>query len=177
MSSARRLAESAIRYGREVGHATTIANTQHYGSLIEACRDDPAAPDRAAESLLTTAREHDMAFLAGTGLAHLSWARGRLRDPEVGARNFQEALAAFLEPGNRYAAPWFQGLLADLQGRAGQPASALSSVEAGLALAEESWERCANASLLRRKGDILLTSAPPDASPAEGAYRAAIVIA
>ncbi len=174
---ARRFTEQAVREGEESRHATTIANTYHYSAILEAARDDPAATFRAADALSAIAKEHDMAFFAATGEAHSGWAHGRLIDPEVGARQLRQAQERFMEQGNKYAAPWFYALAADLEAISGGAERALESIDLGLALAEETGERWTDPLLYRRKGELLLECDPTNPAPAEESFRTAIAIA
>ena len=174
---ARRLSEEALREGEESHQATTIANACYYSALLEAVRDDPAATLRAAERLLAIATEHDMAFFVAMGQMHSRWARGRLGDSAAGASELGPALAGFVEQGNKYAAPWFHALAADLEATSGNAERALESVALGLALAEETGERWTDPLLYRRMGELLLKRDPTNPAPAEEALKTAVDIA
>ena len=111
---ARRLSEVAIRDGHVSGHVATVVHTYLVRAILEAFRNDPAASLLAAESLLEFAREHDIALYAAWGENWSIWARGRLQDPQTGARELRHALAAYMEPGNKIFAPHYYGLIAEL---------------------------------------------------------------
>ena len=101
----------------------------------------------------------------------------RLVDPDAGARGLQRALATLLEQGNKYAAPWFYALLADLNAMRNRFDAALLSVDAKLTLACETEERWAEPLLFRRKGEILLDRDPSDPAAAEEAFQTAVAVA
>ena len=118
-----------------------------------------------------------MAAYAAAGELFLLWARGRLLDPEAGASQLRQALAAFMEQGNKLFVPFIHGLIAELEAMTGRADIALTSVDAGLALAEETGERWTDPLLFRRKGEILFQRGPTTPAPAEEAFRTAIEIA
>jgi predicted ATPase len=174
---ARRLIDQAVREGAESGHVATIANTTVHKVLLESFRDDPAATLSAGQLVVEFARGHNMATYAAAGELFLLWARGRLLDPEAGASQLRQALAAFVEQGNKLFAPFIHGLIAELEAMTGRADIAVASVDAGLALAEETGERWTDPLLFRRKGEVLFQRDTSNAAPAEEAFRTAIDIA
>ncbi|HZZ21853.1 MAG TPA: AAA family ATPase [Roseiarcus sp.] len=174
---ARRLIDQAVREGGESGHVATIPNTTVHKVLLESFRDDPAATLSAGDLVVEFAREHNMAAYAAAGELFLLWARGRLLDPEAGASQLRQAFAAFVEQGNKLFAPSIHGLIAELEAMTGRADIALASVDAGLALAEETGEHWTDPLLFRRKGEILFQRDPTNPAPAAEAFRTAIEIA
>ena len=171
---ARRLIEVAIRDGHVSGHVATIVHTYLVRAILEAFRNDPAASLFAAELLLEFAREHDIALYAAWGENWSIWARGRLQDPQIGARELWHSLARYLQQGNAIFAPLYYGFVADLEAIAGRVDDALASVDAGLKLAKETGERWTDPLLLCSKGKILLQTDPANPTPGEQAFRSAI---
>jgi predicted ATPase len=111
------------------------------------------------------------------GEIHAGWARGRLNDPEAGAQESRQALADFFNQGNRFGAPGYHGFIAELEVATRGPDSALTLVERGLAIAEETGERFVDPYLHRLRGDILLKRDAAHPAPAEQAFQTAIAIA
>ena len=68
-------------------------------------------------------------------------------------------------------------LLAELEVDAGNAEGALTLIANGLAMAQDGGQHYADSSLHRLRGDIILKRDPANLSPAEEAYRTAIVIA
>ena len=174
---ARRFAELAVDIATKSGHAPTLAIALHYVAGLETRRDDPAAALTAAEKALALARAHGMQFVASVGEICTAWARGRLSDPTAGARDLRLALANYCDQGNRHGAPGHHARLAELEAAAGRLGEALTAVEQGLAIAEETGEHIADSHLHRVRGDILLKRDPPDTASAEDAFQTAIAIA
>jgi predicted ATPase len=100
-------------------------------------------------------------FFEATSQILSAWARGRLLDPAAGAKDLRDALALYVEQGNKLWTPWFHGLIADLEAMTGGSDAALDSVDAGIALAQETGERWADPALSRRKAEVLLKRDPP----------------
>ena len=172
---AHQLAGQAIQRAAELRHAPSSAHA--YMFAAEIARDDPAALLRAAETLLALAREHGMDTYIAMGEVLAASARGQLSDPEAGAQELRRALANYLNQGNRLAAPGYYGLLAELEAQAGSPDGALTMIDQGLAIAEETGGNLSLPRLHRLRGDILLRRDPADPAPAEDAYRTAIAVA
>ena len=72
--------------------------------------------------------------------------------------------------------PSFYGLLAELEVMQG-PDSALTLIDEGLTIAEETGEHFTDPYLHRLRGDILLKRDPTNPAPAEEAFQTAIAIA
>ena len=169
--------EQAVKEAHESNDVATVAMAYLFRTLFEVSRGDPAATRPAGAALLAFGREHGMAFHAASGEIYSSWARGRLLDPDAGVSELRRALAAYLAQDNRNFGPCFHGLIAELEALTGRADSALMSVEAGLALAEDTGERWTDPILFRRKGEILLQRDPANPAPAEHAFQTAIEIA
>jgi len=71
----------------------------------------------------------------------------------------------------------FHGLLAELEAATRGPDSALTLIDQGLTIAEETGGHFMDPYLHRLRGDILLKRDPADPAPAADAYRTAIAIA
>jgi len=174
---ARLLIQQALRRARELGHAATTALVLNWNAYLEIRRDDVGAARLAADASIKLADEHGMNLFAGNGQVCAYWARGRLVDPEEGASGLRQALQALLAEGNRADAPFFHGMLAELEAAARGPDSALTTIDQGLTIAEETGGRFMEPYLHRLRGDILLKRDPADSAPAEDAYRTAIAVA
>ena len=174
---ARLLIQEAIRRARELGHPATIAHVLLWNAYLEIRRDDVAAARLAADALIKLAEEHGINLYAGFGQVCAYWASGRLDDPEEGASGLRRALQGFMVQGNKNDAPLFHGMLAELEAATRGPDSALTLIDQGLTIVEETGGRLKEPYLHRLRGDILLKRDPVDPAPAEDAYRTAIAIA
>ena len=144
---------------------------------LECRRGDATATRLTADALLKLTKESGIRTFADLGQVFLNWALGRIVDPEAGASELSQILAAQLAQGNRAGAPWFCGLIAELESATLGPESALTRIDQGLAIAEQNEEPSRVPYLYRLRGDILLKINPPDVARAEEAYGIAIAIA
>jgi predicted ATPase len=167
--------EQAIRLGAELGHPTTLAHAHYYKAIVEARREDAAAALGAAEVVVDISRERGLEFYLAAGQALSGWARARLSQAK--SAEFDLALTNYMRLGNKFGAPGFKGLLAELEAQPQNMDDALARIGEGLAVAEETGERYTNSLLHRIRGDILLRRDPANPAPAEDAYRTAIAIA
>ena len=174
---ARLLIQEAIRRARELGHAATLVQVLLWNAILEIRRDDVAAARLAADALIKLAEEHGINLYTVIGQMCAYWASGRLVDPEAGASGLRQALQAYMAQGNKAEAPFFHGMLAELEAATRGPESALTLIDQGLTIAEETGGRSMEPYLHRLRGDILLKRDPADPAPAEDAYRTAIAIA
>jgi predicted ATPase len=122
------------------------------------------------------AEEYGLNLYATWGQMCAYWATGRLVDPEAGTSGLRQALQAYMAQG-KDDAPLFHGMLAELEAATRGPDSALTLIDQGLTIAEETGGRFMDPYLHRLRGDILLKRDPADPAPGEDAYRTAIAIA
>jgi hypothetical protein len=78
---------------------------------------------------------------------------------------------------NKCGAPFFHGLLAELEATTKGPDSALALIDHGLSIAEETEQHLSDPYLHGLRGEILLRRDPSNPGPAEEAFQAAIAIA
>ena len=164
---ARLLIEQAMRRARELGHPATIAHVLNWSAYLEIRRDDVAAARLAADASTKLAEEHGIDLYAIEGRLCAYWAGGRLVDPEVGASGLRQALQACMAKGNRNDAPFFHGMLAELEAATRGPDSALTLIDQGLTNRRRDGGRLMEPYLHRLRGDILLKRDPADPAPAE----------
>ena len=129
------------------------------------------------ESLRAFTHEHSLKTYADLGEVYANWARGKQYDPEAGALGLKEALASYLALGNKSGAPSFHGLLAELEAMRPDLDAALTTIDVGLAMAEETGEHCTDPYLHQLRGRFLLRRCPEAPVPAEEAFQTAIAIA
>jgi tetratricopeptide (TPR) repeat protein len=177
LEDARAVSDGANAWAGELAHDPGLANAWVWTAFLEILRGDAGAALQAADRSVEVSRRRDLPFYLLAGQILACYARGRLFDPEAGAKELREALTAWLDRGNKSYAPWFYGMLADLEAMTGRVDNALASTEAGLALAKETGDRGTGALLHRLRGDILLKRDPAKPALAEEAFKTAIVIA
>ena len=174
---ARRLTDESTRRANELGHVAAVASALFFKTAIESRRGDVLATRVSVESLLVLTEEHNLRTYTDLGRVYANWARGKLHDPEAGAVGLKEALTSYLALGNKSGGPSFHALLAELEAMRPDLDGALATIDAGLALAEETGEHYTDPYLHRLRGDVLLMRSPADAVPAEEALQTALALA
>jgi predicted ATPase len=105
-----------------------------------------------------------------------AWASGRLDGRVTGAMRLRQALAGYIDQGNKTFVPFYQVLLAEIEAQ-GDSEGALTWIDEALALARETGEHWSDAFLHRLRGEILLKRDPMSTAPAENAFLTAIAVA
>ena len=134
---ARELSDESNRRAAELGHAASIASALFFKTVLESRRGDITATRLTVEALLALTEELNLKTYTDLGRVYSNWVRGKQGDPDAGALGLKEALASYLAQGNKSGAPSFYGLLAELETMRLDQESALASVDAGLAIAED----------------------------------------
>jgi class 3 adenylate cyclase/predicted ATPase len=177
LGRARQLIDESTRRADEIGHVSSVASALCFRTIIECRRGDVPATQAAAESLLALTHEHSLKTYTDVGEVFTNWVRGKQGDPETGALRLKEALASYLALGNKSGAPSFHGLLAELEAMRSDLDGALTTIEAGLAMAEETAEHYTDPYLHRLRGEFLLKRRPAAPAAAEEAFQTAVAIA
>jgi predicted ATPase len=171
------LIEESGRRALESGHAPTLALIYHLRGMFDMHRGDAANALRVSEALLEITQEHPMALYRGQGLVHASWARARLSDSEVDVTELARAVAAYADQGANLYLPFYQGLLAELEGERQDANESLIRIDDALALTQQTGAHWIDAFLHCIRGGILLKRDSTNAAPAEQAFLTAIEIA
>jgi class 3 adenylate cyclase/predicted ATPase len=174
---ARQLTDRSTRLATELGHVAAIASALYFTTVLESRRGDIAAARLSAASLLALTEEHNMKTYVDIGRVYANWALGRQSDPEAGAFGLQQALDSYLALGNTSSAPSFYGLLAELEALAGSSDRALTQIDRGLELADETGEHFTDPYLHRLRGSVLLSRDPANPAGVEEAFQTAIAVA
>ncbi len=172
MAEASRRAARALELSEEPGRAYSAATARAQLAALHACRDEPEAALRWAQSTIDAARERGFAYRVAMGRVLRGWALAAAGDRE-GAREIACAIEASRATGARFEDPFYLGLLADAHLRG-------EAHEAGLAAAGEALEIAASerahyydAELHRLRGELLRAAG----RPWEEALREALAVA
>jgi class 3 adenylate cyclase/predicted ATPase len=174
---ARELIDRAVRRAEELGALPTIVMALNWRAVLESQRHDVLATRNAAEAVIAVAEKHGVRHFAEHNWIYAHWARGRLHDPQEGADGLRQVLATFTAHGNKNGAPFFLGLLAELEATTKGAESALPVIDHALNIAEETGEHLCDPYLHGLRGDVLLRLDSSNPGPAKEAFRTAISIA
>jgi class 3 adenylate cyclase/predicted ATPase len=169
--------DRAIRRANELDSVTVVSIALFRKTVLESLRNDVSATLVTAEASLALAEQHGIKTYRDYSQVYADWARARQFDSEVAASNCRQAVAALVAQGNLASAPYFHGLLAEIEAMTRTPEAALALIDQGLGISQETSEHFCDSYLYRLRGDILLKHDPSNPRPAEDAYRTAIAIA
>jgi class 3 adenylate cyclase/predicted ATPase len=160
-------ADAALARARELTHPASLAFALFFACGLARFADDRQAVQGRAEALHALASEQGFAYrvgcamvLEGSSLAD----RGRASE---GIARIRQGIAAYRATGAVHFDPYFLGLLAQAQRRAGRVPEAEGTVAEALAMVRRTEERYYEVELLRLRGELLLARSPPDPIAAE----------
>ena len=177
LGQTRELMDDALARAVESGDIPTLANIQYFKALFELNRGHTEAARHDADQILQLGRQHELPTYLAFGRILHGYARACLGDRDTGIVELREGLTAHTEQGNRAWVPYYQGLLAKLEGDGRDFEGALRRIEEALELAGVTSEHENDAPLHQIRGEVLLKRDPTNAAPAEEAFLTAIAIA
>jgi DNA-binding NtrC family response regulator/predicted ATPase len=167
-------------------HPFNLVVARLFGAMLHQLRREPETTRVWAEAAGEIASQHASSgsgprewtfpMWGAMGLALHGWALSMLGRPE-GVSQVRHGIAEWRATGAELVRPYFLGLLAEAQMRAGQTDEALTTVGEALETASRTEERWWEAELLRLQGELLATSSAPRKMEAEDSLRAALDLA
>jgi predicted ATPase len=170
----RELLEGAVARAIQLGDVPTLTATYAFEAMFEAFRGDAEAVGRVSENVMQLSEQHELPTFSALGGMSRGWARARLGNIEAGKAELRDGLAAYV--GHKAFAPFFQGLLAEIEAES-PGEDTLRRLDEALALAQETGEHGIDGFLHRIRGETLLKRDSANTAPAEEAFLTAIAIA
>jgi DNA-binding SARP family transcriptional activator/predicted ATPase len=169
--------EETLALAKELDHPFTSLFAMEFVARLHRWRGDVRAVQDLAEALHTLATEHGMELAEATVPMHRAWVLSQQGRHEEGIAQLTAALAAWQATGMANHLPEFLAVLADMQGKAGQPEKGLSTVDEALDIVNSTDERYYEAELYRLRGALRLTPSVGDEVGAEASFHQAIAVA
>jgi predicted ATPase len=174
---ARDLINESVARSVQIGDPPNQCTAYSFKSRFEMLRGDAEGAGCAAENLLEVSQEYETKLFLVSAEVYGSWARTRLHDRSASAKQFQQALVAYADQGNKIWLPLYQGRLAEIEADGEDIEEALARIDGALALVAETREHWSDSLLHRIRGEILLKRDPTDTATAEEAFLTAIAVA
>jgi DNA-binding SARP family transcriptional activator/predicted ATPase len=152
--SDRRRAESLVLAHR-VAHPFSLGYALGWDAILQSLRGDALAARTQADAAIALSREHGLDFWLAMATVVRGWALAEAGEIQVGINAMREGIAAFQATGSIFTQPYFLALLAGQYARVGHVAQGLSLLDEALATVQATGERCWEAELYWRKGDLL----------------------
>ena len=109
------LSTESVARSVQIGDPPNQCTAYSFKSRFEMLRGDAEGAGRAAENLLEVSQEYETKLFLVSAEVYGSWARTRLHDRSASAKQFQQALVAYADQGNKLWLPLYQGRLAEIE--------------------------------------------------------------
>jgi predicted ATPase len=159
---ARQAVESTTDPRRRHGHATALAKA----AVLEQCRGDAHAALARAEAALQAAAEDGYTYRLAMATILRGWAMAVTGRPDEGMAELESGIQLSATTGARMDDPYYFGLLAEARLRAGREETAGEALDAALDAAPDSRQFFYEAEIHRLRGEVMLTTEPPDSTTA-----------
>ncbi len=170
------LSEEGIARARAMEDPFTLAIALDYAAMRHQFDHNNLVARKLTEEAIELCTEHQFAYyLAWARIIH-GWTTICAGDNGVGLAEMRTGLDDFEATGAGLRLPYYLSLLADGQGRDGQPEKALATVDLALQRANTNGEKWHNADLFRLRAQILLQMNSGNTSDAETAFQGALNI-
>ncbi|MFA9420551.1 MAG: AAA family ATPase [Gammaproteobacteria bacterium] len=171
------LSEEGIARARAIEEPFTLAIALNYAAMLHQFDHNNVSAQKLTEEAIELCTEHQFAYyLAWAQIIH-GWTAICAGGNGVGLAEIRTGLDDFEKTGAGLRLPYYLSLLADGQGRDGQPEKALTTVDLALQRANANGEKWHNADLFRLRAQLLLQMNPGKTSDAETAFQEALNIA
>ena len=145
----------AIQLAHDLTHPLSIGAASLCAGFMHQLRREAAATLKHGEAILAVAHEHDLATMAGFGHIFTGWARAEQGDAVEGLAQIRQGFQLHTDK-QATSLPYYLSLMVNIYRRTGQVEEALTLVEEGLGLVEQTEERYYEAELHRLQGELLL---------------------
>jgi tetratricopeptide (TPR) repeat protein len=176
--------ERALKHAREAlslaqAGSTSLSMAQAMGMLavVHQARRDLQATQEWADKTIEYSIEYSNVFWEALAVMLQGWLRAQRGEAQVGVAQISRGLAAYEATGARLGRSSFLLLLAEAHQHGGESKLGMQVLEHALAHVEETGEQYHVAEIHRRKGELLLESAPDQPSAAEACFVQALDVA
>jgi predicted ATPase len=168
--------DEALRVAAKGGHVPTLAYAHVCAAVFAAIHRNPGPVAQHAETVLALARKHVLPQFVAIGTSLLGWAHWS-SGSRHGEGEMRDGLALMRAGGIRTFETFFGILLAELESSFGQTEASFATLNAQLALIEQTGQRSFEADAHRLRGELMFKLNPPDVVAAEQAFTKSIMIA
>ena len=168
-----KLSEEALRRGRQVKHAFSLAVAIGAAGTLRYFRREAVAAHELAQAQIAIAEENGFRQTLGQGRSLRGWAMTELGQTEKGIAELEPVAASAPDAFQMRASE----MLAEVYARVGRSDGALALLDEDLTRVGKSGARLYEAELYRLKGEATLMRAPSASAAAETCFRKAVEVA
>jgi predicted ATPase len=170
-----RKSAEALAAADQVKHPFSLAIALDYAAMLQVFRQDCGAALQRAEEAAAVCRKHGFTYYLSVAEILAGWAMAMGGDAEAGVARLRAGLESFKSLGAEVRLPFYLGLLAEANARAGHLGEALANIANGFAFQSKNGEVWAGADLHRVQGDLLLGTG--DETQAAVSYQRSVEVA
>jgi predicted ATPase len=172
-----RRSQEACTHAEELAHPFTLAHTFASLAMFHQFRRDREEACRHAEAATYICREQGIPYWLAVALILQSWARATRPQPAEQIPSMHEGMALYRATESALFLPYFQTLLAETYGAAGQSDAGLRFVDEAHTVMDNTQERFYKAEVHRVQGELVLAQAVDQHAEAETCFQHALAIA
>jgi TOMM system kinase/cyclase fusion protein len=170
--------QDALTMATKLAHPFSQVFALIYAAIFHQLRREPRRTEERAEATRCVSTEQGFPYWWAWGTIMWGWALAEQGRHTDGMAQLRQGLEAYRATGATLWRPYCLGLLAEAQGKSGQPDEGLRVLEDALALAgTDDEERWYEAELYRLKGELLRRQVLPDEDHADICFRHALDVA
>jgi predicted ATPase len=170
--------QDALTMATKLAHPFSQVFTLTYAAMFHQLRHEPRLTEERAEATMCVSTEQGFPYWLAWGKIMWGWTLAEQGRHTDGMAQLRQGLEAYRTTGAALWWPYCLGLLAEAQGKSGQPDEGLRVLEDAMSLAgTEDEERWYEAELYRLKGELLRRQVVPDEDHAETCFRQALDVA
>jgi class 3 adenylate cyclase/predicted ATPase len=169
-----RSVHEALTLAQEVTHPFSQAYALQAAALVHQFRGEVQAVQERAEALIALSTEQGFPFWLAIGTILRGWALTSQGEGAEGIAQIHQGLVALRAKDLKVQRPYHLSLLAEAYGEVRQPKEGPTVVSEALATVDDTGERCWEAELHRRKGELLLIEQGQKVGEAEECFRQAL---
>jgi class 3 adenylate cyclase/predicted ATPase len=166
LDQARQRRELALAEARRMAQPYSLTHALVGSAFSEMMVRAPDAALRYLDELLVLTEEHGIAYYQAVGTIFRGWCLARTGDARAALEVITQGIAAYRDTKSVLYLPTFLTLLADVQGRAGEPAQGITGLAEAARIADETQTLNDAAETHRVRGKLLIAMRQPAAAEA-----------
>jgi predicted ATPase len=173
---AREMSRETLATARELAYPSSLNFAFIFANILFQFSRDVQALQELTEECLAFSKEYGAQMWIATTRIFRGWLQAEQGQSMEGSAEIQQGLVAYRATGSNCFLPYFNAIMAEALGKAGQLEEGLAMLEEGLSCVEKTGERFYEAEIHRLKGELLLAQGA-DKDIVEKHYKQAIEVA
>lgn len=159
--------EDALALARKLSHPFSVAMALQNFTMTHQFRREASAALEKAEMLIEVSRDGGFALWAAGGTIMRGWALSELGQADLGRAEMRRGIEDWRATGAELPVGYYQSLLANAYGAAGEPEKGLELIRGAIAASNRSGEAWWQPELWRTEAELSLALPKPDEADAE----------